>query len=616
MCGIAGQYSADRGRVRESDLDRMLPLISHRGPDSEGRYCDGNALIGFRRLSIMDTVNGDQPLFSEDGEIVAVVNGEIYNYPDLKRSLQARGHRFRTQSDCEVLVHLYEDLGPGFVGELNGMFAFCLYDRRQGRLFLGRDRVGIKPLYFAWQDGLLTFGSEIKAVLAASGVAPVERPGILDEYLCFRFLSGTRTFFSGIELVAPGSILEVNRDGLRARQYWRPGVGGDPVSGDEAVRLIRETLRGSVRRQLMSDVPLGTQLSGGVDSSWVSVLASREAPGMNSFSVGFADAAFDETADARAVAAVGGLQYRELMSDSRNFGALLPRIIWHNDEPLAHANSLEIYNLCRYARQHVKVLLTGEGADELFGGYPRYYLCRAGELYARVPLVFRPAARFMFDRLSRGRGRKPSHHLELTPRDMVFWNSAFARPEKVAWLCDRRELDLSERRAFLDRIWQERLGLLDNLLRYEFQAYLQPILLRQDKMSMGASLEARVPILDNEMVDLAFRISAREKMRNLTPKYLFKKAASADLPSRIVHKRKVGFGVPVGKWMRKDGPLAGLLDLVSDRGREHAGIDPARLGALVQEHRDGLADHEDILWPMLNYELWRDAYFRHPRGHA
>jgi asparagine synthase (glutamine-hydrolysing) len=560
-------------------------------------------------LSIIDTASGDQPLFSEDGEVVVIANGEIYNYLEIKRFLKAKGHRFQTGSDCEVLVHLYEEFGLDLVKRLNGMFAFCLYDHRREKLLLGRDRVGIKPMYFAKREGVLIFASEIKAVLQAEEVEPVEEPGVLDEYLCFRYLSGTRTFFSGVELLAQGTVLEASPTGLRLERFWQPLSSGNPVSGNEAVRLIRDTLHGAVCRQLMADVPLGTQLSGGVDSSWVSVLASGEAPGMNSFTVGFPGSDFDETREAKEVAARANLVYHEVRSDPSKFAEDLPRIIWHNDEPLSHANSVEIHNLCRFAREHVKVLLTGEGADELFGGYPRYYLCRLGETYRRLPHLLRPALRFGLDRLSRRRGKKPSDFMGMSSRELVFWNSAFATSKKVAWLSDKTDLELGDRRALLDKSWCESRSPLDNLLVFEFQSYLQPILLRQDKMSMGASIEARVPILDNEMVDLAFNIGAMEKLRNLKPKYLFKRAAARDLPSSIVHKRKVGFGVPVGTWMRKKGPLDGCLGLLGDERRDLPGINPVKLEQLIREHRGGLVDHQDILWPLINYGLWRNIFF-------
>lgn len=610
MCGIVGKFFSDESKFHDEDLEGMLRSIVHRGPDSEGRYSDGRVLLGFRRLSIIDTVGGDQPLFSEDQEIVLLANGEIYNYKELRDFLRSKGHHFRTGSDCEVLIHLYEEFGRSFVERLNGMFAFSLYDRKRQKLLLGRDRVGIKPLYFARLNGVLIFGSEIKAILRAKEIDSAENQNVLPEYLCFRSLSGSRTFFSGIELLGAGTILEANPAGVRIERYWQPSYKAALLSGRDAVYEIRQKLEGSVSRQLMADVPLGTQLSGGVDSSWVSILAAREAPGMKSFSVGFSERGFDETREAKEVAAKGGLEYHEIKSDSRKFSTLLPRIIWHNDEPLAHANSLEIYNLCRYAKEHVKVLLTGEGADELFGGYPRYYLCKLGKLFDRIPSWLRPMFRFGVDWLSRGRGKKPGEFLGMTERDLVFWNSAFTGADKVAWLMDTNELNLADRRRLFDESWDESRLVLENLLVFEFRSYLQPILLRQDKMSMGASIEARVPILDNDMVDLAFCIAAEEKIRNLKPKYLFKKAAERDLPARIVHKRKVGFGVPVGTWMRNGGPLVEFLDLLRDERRELPGINPVKLEKLIQEHLEGLVDHQDILWPLLNYSLWRSIFLQ------
>ncbi len=371
---------------------------------------------------------------------------------------------------------------------------------------------------------------------------------------------------------------------------------------------IRGEMKESVERQLMADVPLGTQLSGGVDSSWVSSIAASLAPGMKSFTVGFEDDKFDETREANIVAEAAGLEYHEILSDSKAFSDSLARIIWLNDEPLTHANSLEIHNLCLYAKNHVKVLLTGEGADELFGGYPRYFLCNLNEMFRKFPTPFWGLMKQGADLLSRGRGKKPSEFLGLDPFDLVLNNSAFCDRKKVSWLMDVDDLDISEREKSLANIWSSTASVLDNLLQYEFRSYLQPILLRQDKMSMGASLEARVPILDNRVVDLAFAMPAKLKIKHLKPKYLFKQAALCDLPKSIVHKRKVGFGVPVGRWLREGGPLADMMDHLMDDRRSLPGVLPDRLEKLVHDHRAETADHQDVLWPLLNLLLWRDVY--------
>lgn len=609
MCGIAGKFFFERSLFQDSDLDDMLQAIYHRGPDSSGRYDDGRVLLGFRRLSIIDTMSGDQPLFSENGDIALIANGEIYNYLELKSLLIGKGHHFKTGSDCEVLVHLYEEFGPLFVKRLNGMFAFCLYDRRKEKLLLGRDRIGIKPLYIAKREGVLVFASEIKAILRSNEIDSIEAQDVLAEYLCFRSLSGARTFFSGIDLLLPGTIMEATPDSLRVTQYWQPAYNHATISQADAVRLIQDTLRRSVSRQLMSDVPLGTQLSGGVDSSWVSCLAALEKPGMKSFSVGFSEERFDETAEARLVAARAKLEYHQVTSNPAFFAEILPKIIWHNDEPLTHANSVEIYNLCRYAKENVKVLLTGEGADELFGGYPRYYLTRLGGYHDRLPSIFRPIFRYGLDWLSRGRGKKPSFYLGMKPLDLVFWNPAFTSPAKVAWLMDSDELNFSFRRELLSQSWRDDLTPLDNLLLYELHTYLQPILQRQDKMSMGASIEARVPILDNELIDLALKFSAAEKMKIFRPKYLFKLAAEKDLPTQIVHKRKIGFSVPVGKWMNREGPLTKFLDHLNDSRCNLSEVNPIKLEKIIQEHREGIVDHQDVLWPLVNYIIWQDIFF-------
>ena len=611
MCGFIGKFFLNKSSYHEEDVRPMLQSIVHRGPDSEGRFSDGRVVLGFRRLSIIDTLAGDQPLYNEDRQIVVIANGEIYNYQDLSKLLKNKGHRFRSKSDCEVIVHLYEEFGPSFVNKLNGMFAFCLYDRKHEKLILSRDRIGIKPLYVYRKGGVVIFASEIKAILLATEVTVEENVDVLEEYLCFRSLSGTRTFFSGVELLPAGSVLEVSTSKVKTTTYWKAEytqAAFDPNVNTPS--RIHEALSRSVSRQLMADVPLGTQLSGGVDSSWVSCLAALESNGMKSFSVGFAESGFDESSEARFVAKIANLECHQVISDSTKFAASLAKVIWHNDEPLTHANSVEIFNLCSYAKQHVKVLLTGEGADELFGGYPRYFIPGFAQLYEKIPTLFQSGFRHAIDRLARGRGKKPSFFLGMTPEDLVFWNSAFVQSHKVAWLLDKNELCLEHRREQLNSTWDNQLSLVDNLLLYELKTYLQPILLRQDKMSMGASIEARVPILDNEMIDLALNLNSEKKIKWLCTKFNFKKAARKNLPRKIVYKRKVGFGVPVGRWMRKGGALAHYMLKIKEQSDKLPSVNPQKLEKIIYEHEAGHIDHEDILWPLMNYVLWREVFIQ------
>lgn len=610
MCGIAGKYFFKKTQFFSHDLEDMLRVIIHRGPDSEGRFQDERVALGFRRLSIIDVKHGEQPLFNEDKQIVLFTNGEIYNYKDLKKKLEQHGHIFSTHSDCEVIIHLYEEYGSDFVSKLNGMFAFCLYDRKQEVLLVGRDRVGIKPMYYSQLDGVLIFSSEIKAILQAKEVSPTENASILDEYLCFRYLTGSRTFFSGIRKLAPGELLEVRQEGVTLRRYWKPSLGKSSLTVNGLVTLIAEKMHDSVYRQLMADVPVGTQLSGGVDSSWVSIIAGKELSGIKSFSVGFDEDGYDETTDAKIVAETGAFEYHEVLSKAHEFSKILPKIIWFNDEPLTHANSVEIYNLCCYARDHVKVLLTGEGADELFGGYPRYNLCRLGEYYNHVPSLLQPVLLRGFDFLARKKSKRPSAFLGMAPSDLVFWNAAFTNPKKVAWLMDKQNLDLESRKEVLEASWKGAENILYNLLSFEFNSYLQPILSRQDKMSMAASIESRVPVLDNIMLDLAFSIAARQKMKYFQPKYLFKRAAALDLPRKIVYKRKIGFGVPTGSWMKNNGPLTEGLNVLLDERRSIPGANPEKIEQAVREHINGDANHEDILWALLNYVHWKNIFFR------
>lgn len=608
MCGFVGKYQIQGILQDHSDLEAMLETIVHRGPDSEGRYIDDKLSLGFRRLSIMDTAEGDQPFISRSRDTVVVVNGEIYNHVELRTLLQNAGHHFLTKSDCEVLLHGYEEFGSNFVSRLNGMFAFCIYDQKRGKLVLGRDRVGIKPLYVAQVDGRIVFGSEIKAVLAAGEVKGLRRQGVLPEYLLFRSLSGPRTFFADIDLLPAGCLMKADGSGVEISSYWTMPEAPRKWDQPDLETTLRQAMYDSVERQLMSDVPLGTQLSGGVDSGWVSTIAGRLAPGMKSFTVSFNEPSFDETTEAKSVARAAGLEYHEIPSLPLEFGKSLPKIIWHNDEPLTHANSLEIFNLCGYAREKVKVLLTGEGADELFGGYPRYYLSEGNRHFLKLPRIWRSGVLGLADYLGRNRGRKPSTYLGMSEFDSVLMNASFAPEAKVAALFGLEKVSLEGRSALLGETWRDGVSIVDNLLRFEFRSYLQPILLRQDKMSMGASIEARVPILDNQMVDLAFSLPHRYKLNRMKLKCLFKTAASRDLPAGIVEKRKVGFGVPVGQWMRKGGQLSMYLDHLLDIRNELDGINARQLESYVQDHRVGIGNHEDVLWPLVCYAIWRQVY--------
>jgi asparagine synthase (glutamine-hydrolysing) len=609
MCGIVGKYFFKRDTFNSSDLQAMIKAIEHRGPDDKGEYCDGRIALGFTRLSIIDTESGHQPLFNERDTIVLIANGEIYNFRELREELKARGHSFRTKSDCEVIIHLYEEYGDQFIARLNGMFAFCLYDSEKEKAIIARDRIGIKPLYYYLDSNVLIFGSEIKGLIASELVPCEKRKNVLDEYLCFRSLSNQRTFFAGIDILEPGSCIIVRGNDIKFRKFWESKITDEGVGEKVIITKIDEALDQCVKRQMVSDVPLGSLLSGGVDSSWVSAVAGRYSENMNTFTVGFQESEYDETNYARMLADTFGLVYHDIRVGNKEFADFLPKAIWYHDEPLTHANSVQIYLICKYAKEYVKVLLTGEGADELFGGYPRYYICKLGHYFLKLGSYAKKTAIHALNYIPERRIQKLTSFLGQGDQELVFMNAEFAKWSKISKVLDHDQPDLSNRLQLLEKTWKTNMDLMDNLLIFEQKSYLQAILARQDKMSMGASIESRVPILDNQMLSLANSIPARKKINYLQPKHLFKKGATRNIPRDIVYKKKVGFGVPIGLWLRDTSGMGRYLDLLLDQAEDIEGINKRKLEDMVMEHKSGKENHEDVLWPLVNYALWHQIFF-------
>jgi len=609
MCGIVGKYYFERNLFSSHDLQGMMKAIEHRGPDDQGEYCNERVALGFTRLSIIDTVSGHQPLFNERKTIVLIANGEIYNFRELRETLISMGHEFRTKSDCEVIVHLYEEYGDQFITQLNGMFAFCLYDSDTEKAIIARDRIGIKPLYFYHDSKVLVFGSEIKGIIASDVVPCEKRAHILDEYLCFRSLSNWRTFFSGIDVLEPGSCIIARGSEFRLWKFWKPEIKDRGEDDSSIIRNIDETLNACVKRQMISDVPLGSLLSGGVDSSWVSAVAGRHLKNMNTFTVGFQESEYDETRYAKMLASSFGLNYHDIKVGNKEFADFLPQAIWYHDEPLTHANSVQIHLICKYAKQFVKVLLTGEGADELFGGYPRYYICKLGNYFYKLNSYTQKSVLHTLNLIPERRIQKLRSFLGQRDQELVLLNAEFVKWNKLSRILDHDQPEISQRVQLLDRTWNPNLDIMDNLLIFEQKSYLQAILIRQDKMSMGASIESRVPILDNQMVSLANSIPARKKINYLQPKHLFKKSATKNIPKKIVYKRKVGFGVPIGFWLRDKDGMGRYLDLLMDRADYVDGVNRTKLEEMIKDHKSGKENHEDIIWPLINYVLWDQIFF-------
>ncbi|HKI66699.1 MAG TPA: asparagine synthase (glutamine-hydrolyzing) [Solirubrobacterales bacterium] len=624
ICGIAGP-GADVEAVR-----RMNARLVHRGPDSDGEFAAAGVALAMRRLSIIDLAHGDQPIANEDGTVTVVQNGEIYNYRELRRELEGRGHRFRTASDTEVLVHLYEEHGEDFAERLRGMFAIAIWDARERRLLLARDRFGIKPLYYRLRDATLSFASELKALLEQPGFSREVDPRAVAAFLAFNSIPAPLTIFAEARKLPPGT-LAVWRDGeLRQRRYARPA----PVPAAETRRRpaaelaeeLRETLRGSVRAHLEADVPVGVLLSGGVDSAGLVALAAGEqAEPVKTFSVGFEEASFDELERARLVADRYGAEHHEIVLRP-DAVELLPKLVEAFDEPFGDSSALPTYLVSELAAGEVKVALSGEGGDELFGGYYTYVADllapRVGRLAAlAAPLIERlPSsdAKVSFDykakRFARSAGLPPlERHLG--------WKQIFTTTQRQALLADgpkthayrgkssrRQSWDPVEiyRERFAETVGAEPLARLQDV---DLGIYLvDDLLVKTDRSSMAHSLELRVPFLDNEVASLALGLATPLKVRGTAKKRLLRQALAPLLPEQILRAPKQGFSIPVAAWLR--GPLQGFAreTLSAETLARQGWLDPAAVTRLLDDHCAGREDLSRQLWGLIAFTLWFDRY--------
>jgi asparagine synthase (glutamine-hydrolysing) len=602
----------------------MRDVLAHRGPDDAGLFADAQAALGHRRLSIVDLAAGHQPLANEDGRILIVFNGEIYNHADLRPGLEADGHRYRTRSDTETIVHAYEQWGDACVDRLRGMFAFAIWDAPRRRLLLARDRLGIKPLYWTVVAGRLLFASEIKGILESGLVRAEANESALPELLSTRYLSGTETLFKGIHRLLPGHTLVFENGAVAVREYWDVPAGRhvEEVAGlsdREAVGRFRELLEDAVRTRLMADVPLGMFLSGGLDSSAIAALMARmiDRP-LQTFSVAFSDRAFSELEYARQVSRVIGADAHEIVIDDGDFFGALPRLIWHEDEPIAHPSSVPLYFVSALAREHVKVVLTGEGSDELLAGYGKYPRAlvnwRAAGAYGLAPA---PLRAWIADRVVPNLPKRLARYasrsflaMPRTPEAMFFDNFAAMGLKRQHALLSRAvaagatfENAYGPSRAYFDAP-NGRSTVLDRLLYTDLKTYLVELLMKQDQMSMAASIESRVPFLDHHLVEFAAALPPRMKLRGFTTKWILREAVRSILPREILTRRKMGFPVPFAMWVK--GAWAGMLRdvLLDSRSRERGIVDPAGVERLIDAHAAGRADGGDALWALLNLELW------------
>jgi asparagine synthase (glutamine-hydrolysing) len=599
----------------------MRDVMEHRGPDAAGLFVEDGIGLGHRRLSIVDIASGAQPMASDDGRLQLIYNGEIYNHPDLKKALEDHGVRYKTRCDTETLLRWYEREGTDAVHRLRGMFAFAVWHRDTRELVLVRDRFGIKPLYYAvLDDGTLVFGSEIKALLVG-GVRPELNRQALPDFLANHATAGDMTLFAGVRRVPPGHVLTWRNGQISLRRYWDLSMGESPLAGrdDDLVDEYRERLREAVRLRLMADVPLGVFLSGGIDSATIAALmASLVDDQIKTFSVAFAEREANELEYARAVADKFRTAHHEIVLSPEDFWQSVPRLIWHEDEPMAHPSSVALYHVSRLAGEHVKVVLTGEGSDETLAGYNRYRVTLFNTMFGRayhraVPSVVRSAVKGGLNRLpqtSTWRRRLSRTFLGLSPDlDTIYFDNfaVFGRSWQ-AQLLSAETVDataIDPYRAYHEAL--ERCGsddLLDRLLYADTFTYLHELLMKQDQMSMAASIESRVPFLDHQLAEFASRLPRRLKLKGTTTKVVLRRAMRGILPDQILGRPKMGFPVPIGRWLR--GPFRSMVDdfVLSPRALERGLFEPQVVRRLVAEHMSGAGGHQERLWTLINFEMW------------
>ena len=619
MCGICGVYSYNSSEPVSGELlEGMLTRIRHRGPDEEGMHFDVGLGLGSRRLSIIDLSGGTQPIYNEDRSVVVVFNGEIYNYRELRAALERRGHTLATSSDTEVIAHLYEEAGDDCVQELRGMFAFALWDTRRKRLLLARDRLGIKPLYYADHRGQLVFGSEIKALLQHPAIEARPNAEALGHFLSLKYVPAPQTMFAGIHALPPGTLLVCDQHGAKVRSYWHLRFaqrGSGPRSQasyeDELASLLRE----SVKLHLVSDVPFGAFLSGGVDSSTIVALMSEllNAP-VKTFSVGFDGdgATFSELPYARLVAERYGTDHHEIVVRGQDLVEQAEKVVWHLDQPIADPATLANYMVSELARRHVKMVLTGEGGDELFAGYARHAGDKLSPLFSPLPAAVKAAALAVALRLPRLHRPKLALYALCQPDEtsrLVNWFPLFSPDMKSALLTDDFKAELNGSSAA--QVFAECLSRTDatdplsRMLFVDTSLWLpDDLLARGDKTSMAASIEARVPLLDHKVVEFAASVPAHLKVKGLTRKYLLKKVAGSWLPPQIITRRKQGFPVPLSVWFRKEA-RSFLRDVLSPAAVERRGVfSPRYVQALIERNERGEVDGGAWLWALVNVELW------------
>jgi asparagine synthase (glutamine-hydrolysing) len=629
MCGICGVAipKNSNATVDRSMLLAMRDTLTHRGPDDAGVFVDERVGLAHRRLSIVDLGGGHQPMANEDDSIWIIYNGEVYNHRDHRSALEQRGHTYRTASDTEAIIHLYEEYGPRAVTHLRGMFAFAIWDKPRRRLLLARDRLGIKPLYYVvTDDGAIYFASEIKALLEANAVRPEINYNSLADYAANRATSGAETLFRGVKRLLPGHTLTWSDGKIEIERYWDVSFAKANESLTEAAYIERfqELFQESVRLRLMADVPLGMFLSGGIDSSAiVAAMSQMVAEPIKTFSVAFAERDANELEYARIVARAFKTDHHEVLVSPEQFFGALPAMVYQEDEPIAHPSSVPLYFVSKLASEHVKVVLTGEGSDELLAGYDKYrktvYNLALGRAYhSATPKVIKRAierAIFGMKGTSRARQKLIRTFFCLSPdiENIYFDNfSVFSRAMQSKLFTAQAREQMSEYgpyRDALDHVGESDADtLLDQLLDADLKTYLHELLMKQDQMSMAASIESRVPFLDHKLVEFAARLPVNMKLRGLTTKYILRRAMADRLPKEILTRKKMGFPVPVGAWLR--GRFSHIIDeyVLSPRAIARGIFNADYVRDLAARHHAG-ENHAERLWALVNFEIWQRRFF-------
>ncbi|HEY2990324.1 MAG TPA: asparagine synthase (glutamine-hydrolyzing) [Candidatus Binatia bacterium] len=636
MCAISGIIGPNwSDQVTPARLAAMSRILKHRGPDDSGFYLTPAAVhgpragLGHQRLSIIDLTSGHQPMSNEDGNIWIVYNGEIYNHQEVRKELEVRGHRYRSRSDTETIIHAYEEFGADCVRQLRGMFAFALWDGRRKRLFAARDRLGIKPFYYALHDGHFLFASEIKSILASGLVPAVMNTRVLPEFFTFGQVVDDSTLFQGIHKLMPGHRLCYDGERLTVERYWDWQFDEPATYEPDEFYLERfvELLEESVRLHLLSDVPLGVLLSGGVDSSLLAAIAARQASGpVQTFTVGFEEKSYNELRYAREVSQHLGSEHHEVLVQPGEFFDALPTLIWHRDEPLKFTSSVALYFVSELARRHVKVVLCGEGSDELFAGYnDRYWISSWNLRLAKLGDGWLPAdagPRLVREnlwklplplKLKKGISHTLFYHGS-TVEGFLFDNfySFFTREMQGELLSPALSQEVGEINPYANAVALLRDSnartFLHQMLYADVKMYLLEILMKQDQMSMAASVESRVPFLDHVLTEFAGTVPPHLRLRGRSGKRLVKLAAERYLPRHIVHRPKVGFPVPFDIWLKEN--KAGVVRevLFDERTRQRGYFNMDYVGKLFDAHEKDQRDCHSQLWMLLNFELWHRTF--------